>query len=120
MPRIYVFYLMMFAVLALGCQNASTSALNSSADNKAASPSPANSAAAADAHSDEHADDAPRITLADAKAAFDSGDAYFIDTRAAEQYKAEHIKGAVNISAGEIDAKIGSLPKNKKIIAYCS
>jgi hypothetical protein len=75
---------------------------------------------AADSHKDEHSDDAPRITLADAKKEYDAGTAVFVDTRPAETYKQEHVKGALNITAAELGAKADTLPKGKKIIAYCS
>jgi hypothetical protein len=116
MRRIFFFYLVVIAMLALGCQGASTTGLNMTGGNTVPTPVPANTSPA----QDTHGDDAPRISLADAKAAFDSGEAYFIDTRGAEQYKSEHIKGAVNITASDIAAKMDSLPKGKKIIAYCS
>jgi 3-mercaptopyruvate sulfurtransferase SseA len=77
-------------------------------------------APAADSHKDEHSDDAPRITLADAKKEYDAGTAIFVDTRPADSYKQEHVKGALNITAAEIEAKAKALPKDKKIIAYCS
>jgi 3-mercaptopyruvate sulfurtransferase SseA len=64
--------------------------------------------------------EAPRISLTDAKKAFDAGDAIFVDTRAAEGFKIEHIKGALNIPAGEFETRYTELPKNKQIIAYCS
>jgi predicted sulfurtransferase len=70
-----------------------------------------------DAH---QADDAERITLADAKKDFDAGNAVFIDTRDEASYKQEHIKGALNIPAASLDAKIKDIPAGKKIIAYCS
>ncbi len=66
------------------------------------------------------ADDAPRISIADAKAAFDAGAALFVDSRAEAAYKAERIKGAINIPGGTLEAKIKQLPKDKKIIVYCS
>jgi hypothetical protein len=65
-------------------------------------------------------DDAQRITLADAKKAFDDGSAFFVDARAAEAYEMEHIKGAVNITPATLGAHLKELPKNKKIIVYCS
>ncbi len=65
-------------------------------------------------------DDAPRISLADAKKEFDAGTAVFIDTRAADIYKQEHVKGAINITFETLNSKLDSLPKGKKIIAYCS
>ncbi|MBP7377668.1 MAG: hypothetical protein KA956_14445, partial [Pyrinomonadaceae bacterium] len=65
-------------------------------------------------------DNAARISLADAKRAFDDGSAIFIDTRADSTYKLEHIKGSINIPAGTVDANMSKLSKGKKLIAYCS
>src|SRR5437868_6082847 len=65
-------------------------------------------------------EEAPRISLDDAKKDFDAGNAFFVDTRGADQYKPEHIKGAVNIPAGEFETRYAEVPKDKKIIAYCS
>ena len=68
-----------------------------------------------------HAEDnAPRISLADAKKDFDAGTAVFIDTHAPEQYAQRHVKGSINVPANQIDAYINKIPKGKKIIAYCS
>lgn len=68
----------------------------------------------------DHGDEAPRIDLADAKQAFDSGKAVFVDTRSAESFKREHIKNAVNITPADFDARYGDLPKDTKLIVYCS
>ncbi len=70
----------------------------------------------------EHSDDeaAPRITLADAKKAFDAGNAIFVDTRYADAFETERVKGAINIPANEFEAKYNKIPKGKMIIAYCS
>ena len=65
-------------------------------------------------------DDAPRITLAEAKKAFDDGSAIFVDTRTEAAFKQERIKGAVNIPVGSVAANVSKLSKGKKIIAYCS
>lgn len=64
--------------------------------------------------------EAARIQLAEAKAAFDAGKAVFVDTRDADQFKAGHIKGAINMGAAEVAARFAELPKDKQIIAYCS
>jgi 3-mercaptopyruvate sulfurtransferase SseA len=71
---------------------------------------------------DEHAheDDAPRITLAEAKKEFDAGNAVFVDTRAENTYNNEHIKGAVNVPMEAFEAKYKNIPTGKKIIVYCS
>ena len=65
-------------------------------------------------------DEAPRITVEEAKKALDEGKAFIIDARAEEAYKAEHIKGAVNIRHDNLDARLKDLPKDKTIIVYCS
>lgn len=65
-------------------------------------------------------EEVPRITLADAKKAFDDGTGYFIDARPAEAYNDEHIKGAVNITYDKLDAHIKDLKTKEKIIVYCS
>ena len=61
----------------------------------------------------------PRITIEDAKKAFDDGTAIFIDARSVEAYKEDHIKGAIIIEGAKPD-RFDTLPKGKKIIAYCS
>ena len=65
-------------------------------------------------------DDAPRITLADAKADFDAGRAVFVDTRSADAHKLERVKGALNVSLDDFEARYKEIPTNKKIIVYCS
>lgn len=62
----------------------------------------------------------PRIPLEQAKADFDRGTALFIDTHSALAFAAEHIKGAINISNNDLDARANLLPKGKKLIVYCS
>jgi rhodanese-related sulfurtransferase len=66
------------------------------------------------------ADDVQRISIAEARAAFDSGKAVIIDVRGEASYNAGHIKGAKVIAVGEISARAGELPRDKTIILYCS
>jgi len=61
----------------------------------------------------------PRISLKDAKQAFDDGTAVFVDARSRDNYKENHIKGAISIPFSSTD-NFDSLPKGKKIIVYCS
>jgi len=61
----------------------------------------------------------PRISLEDAKKAYDDKAAIFIDARSPESYKGEHIRGATNIPLGST-TDFSSLPKGKTIIVYCS
>lgn len=67
-----------------------------------------------------HADEAPRISLEEAKKDFDGGNVVFVDTRSAEQFNVEHIKGAINIPAKEAATRYKEIPTGKKIIAYCT
>lgn len=100
------------------CQNASTTSRNSSSTTKTDAEKPKTAAPKVDEHG--HADDAPRISLADAKKDFDAGNVVFVDTRAATSYKQEHIKGALNIPMEAVEMRYKEIPAGKKIIAYCS
>ena len=73
-----------------------------------------------DGHDEAAVDDAPRITLAEAKKDFDNKTAVFIDTHSKEQFDVEHIPGAINVQANTIKQNLDKIPKGKKIIAYCS
>lgn len=103
------------------CQSASTANIAGNNANKSANNSVAmNNSAAPKTDAHGHADDAPRISLEDAKKDFDAGKAIFVDTRGEAAYKNEHIKGAINMTMDTVEAKYKELPKDKKIIAYCS
>ena len=73
-----------------------------------------------DAHGHTDGQDAPRISLADAKKAFDDKSAAFIDTHVKATYDAGHIPGAINVTVQDLEAKFNTIPKGKKIVAYCS
>ena len=118
------FILSILAVTTLGlgvltaCQEAATPPMKIDAAKTST-----NSAAKPDEHAAkpaDPADDAPRITLADAKADFDSGKVIIVDTRAESAYKEEHIKGAINVPFADFEAQYQKIPTDKKIIAYCS
>ena len=112
------FILLTMAILAVGsaaCQDAAPPVKVESAKTTTTN-------AAAPQKTDEHghADEAPRITLADAKKDFDAGNVVFVDTRAEATYKQEHIKGAINMPMEAVEARYKEIPTGKKIIAYCS
>ena len=71
-------------------------------------------------HKFEKDSEVPRITLDEAKAAYDAGNALFVDSRGDMAYNQEHIKGAISIPAGGGEDRFSQLPKGKKIIVYCS
>lgn len=98
-----------------GCQNA-----NLSSKNEPIKPTNTNSVVVQKTVEPKPLDDAPRITLADAKKDFDAGNVVFVDTRAEVQYKQDHIKGAINVPAEAMETRYKEIPTGKKIIAYCS
>ena len=61
-----------------------------------------------------------RVTLADAKAALDSGEAIFLDVRDSQSYELGHIPGAVNIPLALLQNRANELDPNKWIITYCT
>ena len=87
---------------------------------KVTTPSPLPIQPGQDSHGHTEGENSPRISLADAKKAFDDGSAVFVDTHVKAAYDADHIKGAINVTVQDLDAKINTIPKGKKIIAYCS
>lgn len=99
--------------ISTACQTASTTSVDNTKANNA-------NISAPPAASQTHTDDAPRIVLADAKKDFDAGNALFVDTRPASAYETEHIKGSINVTTNDLNAKIKELQTDKKIIAYCS
>lgn len=62
----------------------------------------------------------PRITLTEAKQHFDQETAYFVDTRPASAYEAQHIAGAFHLTPADLQAHLHELPKDKLVITYCT
>lgn len=87
---------------------------------KVPTPAPQATRPGVDSHGHADGEDAPRISLAEAKKAFDEGSAIFIDTHVKNTYDFEHIKGAMNVTVQDFEAKVNTIPKGKKIIVYCS
>ncbi len=64
--------------------------------------------------------DIKRISLADAKAAFELKSAVFIDVRGEPYFSESHIPGAISMTYDEMPARMGELDKNAWIITYCT
>jgi 3-mercaptopyruvate sulfurtransferase SseA len=62
----------------------------------------------------------PRISVDDAKAAFDLGTAVFIDTRGEPYYSEGHIPGALSISVDELPDRLDELDPANWVITYCT
>lgn len=61
-----------------------------------------------------------RVSLADAKAAYDIGNAVFLDVRGIEQYQESHIPGALSIPLSDITDRMDELDPGSWIITYCT
>ncbi len=66
--------------------------------------------------------DVPRVTVEEAKAAFDSGQAILVDVRSTESFVISHITDALSVPLTRIEAspKNVTLDKNQWIITYCT
>jgi 3-mercaptopyruvate sulfurtransferase SseA len=62
----------------------------------------------------------PRITLQQAKQAFDAGSAVFVDARAADAFSQSHIPGALSLPLAQVPASLGDLDPHAWIITYCT
>jgi hypothetical protein len=62
--------------------------------------------------------DIDRIRLEDAKAAFDSGEAIFVDVRSQTAFAEDHIPGAVSIPLDELQNRLDELDPSDWIILY--
>jgi hypothetical protein len=62
----------------------------------------------------------PRVSLADAKAAFENKSAVFVDVRDVDAYDADHVQGALSIPLAVFDAQYTQLDPNQWIITYCT
>jgi hypothetical protein len=62
----------------------------------------------------------PRITIEDAKAAFDAKTAIFIDVRGTENYNQVHIAGALDIPSDQFSTRLADTDHDALIITYCT
>ncbi|WP_409250716.1 ArsR/SmtB family transcription factor [Bacillus sp. SCS-153A] len=59
------------------------------------------------------------VQLQDMLKQIQEGEAVLIDVRPDDEYKNQHIPGALSIPIQDLEKQISYLPKDKKIIAYC-
>ena len=105
---------------ACGPQDGSAPAANTA--RQSATPAPANSTSPA-AHPTPAAaanDGVRRITIADARAMAERGEAVIYDVRDERAYETNHVKGAKLVPLMEVEARAAEFPKDKLIITYCA
>ena len=64
--------------------------------------------------------DIERVSLEDARAAYESGSAVFVDTRGEPWFSQQHIPGAVSVPYDAVEQSAGSLNRDDWIITYCT
>lgn len=62
----------------------------------------------------------PRVSLADAKAAYDIGSAVFVDVRGEPYYSNGHVVGALSITEADLATAVNQLDRQAWIITYCT
>lgn len=61
-----------------------------------------------------------RVNLAQAKDAYDTGVAIFVDVRDQVYYENSHISGAISIPLSQVESRLDELELNDWIILYCT
>jgi hypothetical protein len=79
-----------------------------------------NSAATTPANADIPYPEIARVSIQDARAALESGDAVLLDVRSADAFAGRHIAGAVNIPLTQLGGRLDELEPNQWIIPYCT
>jgi hypothetical protein len=67
-----------------------------------------------------HADGVRRIGPGQLQEWLEAGSAVVYDTRAKTAYDAEHIKGALSMPFDQVANRAGELPKDKRLVFYCT
>lgn len=63
---------------------------------------------------------AARISVANLQQVMASAPPVILDVRSPEQFRIEHIPGAINIPLESLQARMSEIPKGKPIVAYCT
>jgi len=106
-------------IFTIGCSKLASST-NPNDANVATTP-PANAAAPVPSAPQNPEDKMPRVNVEDAKKLVEEGKAIIIDVRGTDAYKTAHVKGALDIPLNKLEsADFKDLPKDKRIIAYCT
>ncbi|NOZ72935.1 MAG: zinc-ribbon domain-containing protein [Chloroflexi bacterium] len=61
-----------------------------------------------------------RISVSDAKALYDSGNAIIVDVRSQGEYDTAHVATALSLPLVDLEVRYRELPKDATIITYCT
>ncbi|MBI2940242.1 MAG: rhodanese-like domain-containing protein [Chloroflexi bacterium] len=68
----------------------------------------------------DRAPSTPSMSLQQARAHFDAGDAVFVDTRSREDFERSQVPGAVAMPVAEVPRRYQELPRDRLIVFYCT
>lgn len=109
--KVLIFTLFLSVPLLASCISSNTSSVGSSQKSPMAVAGDDDQAAMASV---------PRISVAEANALVQSNRATIFDVRAEAAYRSAHIKGSISLPEVQVLSRISTLPRDKKIIAYCT
>jgi len=117
-----VFRLILITAIATGSALLFGCTRPSSADNQASiKPAPAADSSNRTPPAQNPEEKIPRISAEDAKKLVSENKAVIIDVRGTDLYKLNHIKGSLDFPLNKLETgEFTGLPKDKKIIAYCT
>lgn len=61
-----------------------------------------------------------RVSLEEARAAFDLKQAVFIDARGEQSFAEGHIPGAIPMTSSEVSKRVGELDPDMWVLTYCT
>jgi len=61
-----------------------------------------------------------RVSIADARAMAERGEAVIYDVRDRQAFEAHRVRGAKLVPLGEVAARAAEFPKDKLVITYCA
>lgn len=62
----------------------------------------------------------PMVTVDEARQLLGQPNVVFVDARVADEYKRQHIKGAISMPNTEVAQRVAELPRDKDLIIYCA
>ena len=118
-----ILQLLLVAAIAAGVLLSCAQQQNSNSSTSSRQPTPPRaSQSVSNTNGHDHAAESavPRINVMEAQAAVNRGEAVLLDVRQPPAYNAGRIKGAILMPEAEIPSRAGALPRDKKIIKYCT
>ncbi len=65
------------------------------------------------------AEDEPRIPRSALEGLIEGGQVFLIDVRPQIEFESGHLPGAVSLPIDQLPARLGELPRDRRIVAYC-